>query len=421
MSRVDNSLGKLAQHASASLPQVPTTSLRGDLPTTSGATCPIRWWHADWEEQAQNRRSDRTPLVKTIENLALNPDVVRIAVMPDAHEGSTVPNGTVVATRNLIYPRMVGADIGCGVAAIRFDFAADDARMADWELVLKAMQAAIPTLKHSRPLVAETLADACPPEKLSHTALVQKAKRDGRYQLGTLGRGNHFVELDRDEEGAVWAMVHSGSRAMGQILTDHHLARAQSAHQSGQPFLDLHELAGQDYWNDMQWALAYARENRLILLNRVADILERHFKARVVASSYLDGPHNFARRERHEGEWLLVHRKSANSALCDEPGLIPGSMGTQSRIVRGLGHPESLHSSAHGAGRALSRAKAFEKIALKDLQRSMKGIVFNEGAAAKLRDESPRAYKDLGEVMEAQKGLVRTVAVLKPLCVHKGI
>lgn len=383
--------------------------------------CSIRWWHAEFVHQVQSRHSHVAPLIKTIENLALNPDVVRIAVMPDAHEGSAVPNGTVVATRDLIYTRMVGADIGCGIAAIRFDFEANDVGHAEWARVLGSLLAAIPTLKQRVPLVEEALAEACRPQALSDATLVQKAKRDGRYQLGTLGRGNHFVELERDEQGALWAMVHSGSRAMGQILTDHHLARAQMLHPSGQPFLDLNEPAGQDYFNDMQWAMAYARENRLILLNRVADILERRWKTRVIESSYIDCPHNFARREWHHGQHLLVHRKSANSARQDEPGLIPGSMGTESRIVRGLGHPGALCSSAHGAGRALSRAKAFETIALKDLQRSMKGVAFHEEAAAKLRDESPRAYKDLGKVMEAQIDLVKTVAVLKPLCVHKGI
>jgi len=388
--------------------------------------CSLRWWHPGVAQReialpSLNRHGGLTSLVKTVKNLALNPGIVRIAVMPDAHEGSAVPNGTVVATKDLIYPRMVGADIGCGVAAIRFDLAADEIKKADWVKVLSLLQRAIPTLKSPEPSISESLTEFCRPEELSHQTLVQQAKREGRYQLGTLGRGNHFVELQRDEQGALWAMVHTGSRAMGPFITDHHLARAQSVHRSGQPFLDLSEPAGQDYFNDMQWALAYARENRLILLNRVADILERGWKTRVIDSSYLDCPHNFARREIHGGQSLLVHRKSANSARTDELGLIPGSMGTQSRIVRGLGDPKSLCSSAHGAGRALSRAQAFEKISLSQLQRSMKGIAFNEAAAAKLRDESPRAYKDLGEVMSAQIDLVRTVAVLKPLCVHKGI
>lgn len=340
--------------------------------------------------------------------------------MPDAHESAWVPNGIVVATQGLIYPRLVGSDIGCGVAAISFEAEASQFSKANWTEVLGALQKRIPILKQPSHHVGSNLPETCAPDLLSHPSLIAAAKRDGRYQLGTLGGGNHFVELQKDQDGRLWAMVHSGSRAMGQLVTDFHLARAEKTGMNGLHCLDLSRAEGKAYLQDMNWAVAYAGENRLSMINRVADILEAGWGIHAVEASYLDCPHNFARREWHHGESWMVHRKSANSAFLGEPGLIPGSMGTESRIVKGLGHPESLCSSAHGAGRRLSRNKARKAIGRKDLERSLAGIVFDLNQADSLREEGPRAYKDLGKVMEAQIDLVKTTQVLKPLCVHKG-
>ena len=177
------------------------------------------------------------------------------------------------------------------------------------------------------------------------------------WQMGTLGCGNHFVELQSDDTGVLWLMVHSGSRAMGQSITELHLARAASS-TTGLKYLDTRTEAGRAYLNDMQWAMRYATLNRLAIMARMAEILAAQLGITANEESYLDSPHNFARRETHFGQELIVHRKSAISAQAGEPGLIAGSMGSPSFIVRGLGLEASLCSSSHGAGRALSRTAA---------------------------------------------------------------
>jgi tRNA-splicing ligase RtcB len=334
--------------------------------------------------------------------------------MPDVHEGAEVPNGAVVATRRLIFPALVGADIGCGLAAVRFFAQADDFGRDELRTTLDLLGKSVPTLKQPVPQAKRLRSSIESLGSLSSHSLAAAANRDGRFQLGTLGRGNHFLELARDEAGDLWAVVHTGSRAMGQAITAHHLAAAkmppeQLAH------LDLQTETGQDYFADMNWACRYAAANRMIILNAVADVLEGSHAAAVDESSFLDCPHNFARLEEHAGETLCVHRKSANAAPADSLGLIAGSMAAGSRIVVGLGNPQSLCSSAHGAGRAMSRTEAAERISAREIKGTMRGVVYREQWANQLRDEGPRAYKDLHDVMRAQHDLVRTTRTLLPI------
>ena len=249
---------------------------------------------------------------------------------------------------------------------------------------------------------------------MSDAALLKQSRRDGAYQLGTLGCGNHFIELQKDDTESLWLMVHSGSRAMGQIITGHHLAAASTS-STGLKHLDLRSEAGRAYFNDMEWAVQYATFNRLAMMARVVEILEVSFKIMADEDSYLDSPHNFARRETHFAEELIVHRKSAISARRDEIGLIAGSMGTPSFVVRGLGAEESLLSSSHGAGRVLSRTVARTRITGADMQRQLGRVHYDQQHLVALRDEAPAVYRDIREVMQAQRDLTRQHVRLTPV------
>jgi len=376
----------------------------------------VRRWVCDRVDDALERQISR---------VAGQADVASVAVMPDIHQGRTVPNGIAVATRRLVYPDLIGADIGCGIAAIRFHAAADDLDRTMLESVLDRLRSAVPTLKQTPARVAKHRSTVAALGPLSCDRLGRAAGREGAYQLGTLGRGNHFLELARADDGSPWAVVHSGSRAMGQEITAHHLAvvaaDAGKVTTTGEataiplPCLDLDSAAGRAYFADMHWACRYAAANRAAMLNAVADLLEGIGGVHADPESFVESPHNTATVEEHAGELLIVHRKSANHAAAGRVGIVAGSMATGSRITVGLGNPESLASSAHGAGRVMSRSEAGERIQTRDLEPRMRGIVFRREWAGRFRDEAPQAYRDLREVMQAQRDLVRTVAVLVPI------
>lgn len=349
---------------------------------------------------------------ENVERLARSDDVRQVAIMPDVHLGRWVNNGSVMATTRLLYPQAVGGDIGCGLSALAFHGTAEVLREeASARLVLEALSQQVPALKQhgARQLPASLAA-----RSLSHDTLLKASRRDGAYQLGTLGCGNHFAELQRDDAGRLWFMVHSGSRAMGQIITEFHLARAATS-ATGLKYLDLGEEPGRAYLNDLEWALRYATLNRLAILARLAEILAQLFRISADEGSYLDSPHNFARRENHLGQDLLVHRKSAISAQAGEAGLIAGSMGSPSYVVRGLGVEESLCSSSHGAGRLLSRSEARHRISAAAMRRQLERVHCDVRNLAGLRDEAPAAYRDLREVMRAQHDLTRQQTRLTPI------
>jgi tRNA-splicing ligase RtcB len=357
-------------------------------------------------------------LQRQIARIASQADVVRVVVMPDIHEGVTVPNGCVVATRRFVYPEMIGADIGCGLSALRFKARADDLSVDHLRTVLHLLRDTVPTIKQPATRAGENAPTIESLGDLSTDRLAHEAARDGRYQLGTLGRGNHFLEVARDDNGDVWAVVHTGSRAMGQAVTTYHLIRSGGS-AGDLPFLDLESPDGEAYFRDMAWACRYATANRVAILNALADILEVRHGINVDEASYVDCPHNFGRIETHDGEKLLVHRKSANAAMAGCLGLIAGSMVAGTRVVVGLGNQESLCSSSHGAGRSMSRTEALQRIASRDLEGMMHGIVYHERWTARLRDESPQAYKDFHTVMQAQRSLVRTERTLLPILSDK--
>jgi tRNA-splicing ligase RtcB len=255
---------------------------------------------------------------------------------------------------------------------------------------------------------------------LSHPALAAVAKEDGALQHGTLGGGNHFVELQAEEgTDQLWLMIHSGSRAVGQAVKAHHVARA-SGRSAGMAVLDADSDDGWAYLHDQEWARRYADSNRRLMAECVIEIVRRLLNAQPDESSRIACDHNHVRREEHFGQSVLVHRKGAMPAGEGEVGAIPGSMGTLSFHVRGRGEAQSLRSSAHGAGRSLSRHAAREKFARAQLRAQMEGVWYDPRLEDALREESPRAYKDVRAVMRAQAQLVAVIRTLRPVLVYKG-
>jgi len=353
---------------------------------------------------------------QNVERICRSEDVRHVALMPDLHLGRLANNGTAVATTNLIYPEAIGKDIGCGFSTIAFDGNAERLREAETASeVIAALYRVVPALKQRGAL---DLPESLAARPLSDASLVRKSQRDGAHQQGTLGCGNHFVEVQEDQSGRLWLMVHSGSRAMGQYISDFHLDQA-SASKTGLRFLDLRTPAGRHYFQDMEWAIQYATNNRLAIMAHVAELLEERLGLQTDQSSYLDSPHNFARQEEHFGRIWIVHRKSAASARAGELGLIAGSMGTTSFIVSGRGNPDALHSSAHGAGRLMGRQEARRRIRPRDLQRQLGRVHYDPGQLEALRDEAPAAYRDIRAVMRAQQELTRQVACLTTLLSFK--
>ncbi|MEO7734552.1 MAG: RtcB family protein [Kofleriaceae bacterium] len=353
-----------------------------------------------------------------LRRLADADDVARIAVMPDVHLAEDVCIGTVVATRTVLYPAAVGGDIGCGVAALRFATGAtvlDNARAA--ALVLDDLGRRVPALRH-RARDAPALPAALGP--LSHPRLDAAARSIGRLELGTLGRGNHFLELQADDAGALWVMIHSGSRAMGQAIRDHHL-RDATARGGGLRGLDADSAAGRAYLADLAWALVFADLNRQRIAAAVAAILADRLDVAAEPDSWCSCHHNHVRREVHDGEALWVHRKGAIPAALDEPGLIPGSMGTASYHVAGRGLAAALTSSSHGAGRRFSRAEARRRISARAVVSQLGAVWFDHRIADALRDEAPTAYKSIDAVMRAQTELTRVVRRVRPRLSYKGV
>ena len=349
-----------------------------------------------------------------VERLRKALDIQHVAIMPDVHLAHTVCIGTVVATREVIYPQAVGGDIGCGMATVRFDAEADAMapRRSAWS-VLDALPEAVPIMRHRQLSSAPPLpADLGP---LSTSSLDTIAKRDGRIEFGTLGRGNHFAEFQADEDGALWLMVHTGSRTMGQHVRAHAMQDgAKLCH------LDVASPKGAAYLSDAKWAVRYASANRRLIVKRVAHVARQLLGIRVVWSTYVDCCHNHVRQETHFGEPLWIHRKGANAADIGQAGLIPGSMGTTSYHVTGRGCAEALRSSSHGAGRALSRHEAQRLITTRALARQLESVWFDRKRAGQLCQEAPAAYKDIAKVMRAQKELVRIVRKLEPMLCYKG-
>ncbi len=359
---------------------------------------------------------------KALLRLQSLPDLARMAVMPDVHPSADVCVGCVLGTSELIFPQAIGGDIGCGMTTVRLKgVAASSLTPRDTAAILTQLGKRVDVMR--RPSSRDPQGTEMPdPATLHATHLSRLAQREGASQLGTLGRGNHFVEVQRDDEDTLWIMVHSGSRAMGQAIAGHYVRIAQrEGVRAALAGLKRGTPAGEDYLADQSWGVAYAKANRLNLLDSAAKAVREISGGRADWSTLIDLPHNLARIERFEdaGE-LVVHRKGAAPASLNQPGLIPGSAGTISVHVEGRGDQRSMCSSSHGAGRLLSRSAARQSITSGDVRRQMGQVAFDRQREHSLRDEAPGAYRDLRIVMQAQHDLVKATRTLRPLVSFKA-
>lgn len=356
---------------------------------------------------------------EAIERLRRAPDVEQIAVMPDVHLATDVCVGVVVATLHLIYPQAVGGDIGCGMLAVGFDVEAtaiQDPGIAG--RVLAGLGRAVPARRRNRRDALAPPSDVTS-ATLSHPSLEAIRRNEGLIEFATLGSGNHFIELQTDEESRLWLMVHSGSRGIGPSIRDHHLAQSEDVG-GGLKALDATGDQGAKYLSDAAWARRFADASRRAMAEQVATILEQVVGARACWETVITTDHNHVSLERHGERQLWVHRKGAMPAGLGQAGMLPGSMGSASFHVEGRGHEAALCSSAHGAGRALSRGAASAKVTDREFRRQMQGVWYDYRLSDKLRDEAPAAYKDIKAVLRAQRDLVKVTRVLRPVLNYKG-
>ena len=354
---------------------------------------------------------------EAIERLRRAPDVQKIAVMPDVHLAADVCIGVAVATSRLIYPQAVGGDIGCGMLAVRFDVEAtalQDPRLAGQ--ILAAIGRAVPARRRNRRAAVKPPSELEMP--LSHHSLEAVRNNDGALEFATLGSGNHFLELQGDEDGQLWLMVHSGSRGLGHAIRDHHLGHAEVVG-GGLRALDATSDPGMEYLHDANWARCFADASRKAIAMEVEGVMRAMLNARLCWETALTTDHNHVLLEPHGERDLWVHRKGAMPAAAAQPGVLPGSMGDSSFHVEGRGHEDALCSSAHGAGRALSRTVARAQITERELRRQMNGVWYDYRLSDRLRDEAPAAYKDIKAVLRAQRDLVKVTRLLRPLLNYK--
>ena len=345
-----------------------------------------------------------------------------IALMADAHVGIGSTIGSVIPTEGAIIPAAVGVDIGCGMIAVQTDLRAEDLPDSLDGLVGE-LGRSVPAGVGRGHQAGSARANRWLAQHPAHGEFTSRQEEVSAKQLGSLGSGNHFVEVCLDEEESVWALLHSGSRGIGNQLADKHIKLAKTLVQGLEdPNLAYFTQGTPDftaYVDDMLWAQDYALENREIMMDAVLNQLFRF----VGAGSEVDRincHHNFAARERHEGRDLWITRKGAINAAKGLLGVIPGSMGTKSYIVRGLGSAEAYHSSSHGAGRRMSRTRARKELSVESLIEAMGERAWNSEAPEKLLDEHPDAYKDIDQVMADQRDLTEIVHTLHQVLNYKG-
>jgi tRNA-splicing ligase RtcB len=363
-----------------------------------------------------------------------------VAVMPDVHAGMGATIGSVIASRKAVIPAAVGVDIGCGMMAVKTSLRAEQLP-DDLKPLRLAIETAVP---HGRtdhggkndrgawPDVPAPHAAAWAELEAGYKQLTERHQSAGHSmrvnQLGTLGTGNHFIEVCLDEEGVVWVMLHSGSRGIGNKIGTYFIERAKADMRRwfiNLPDQDLAYLPeGSDHFKDyvtaVEWAQDYARKNRELMMQNTINALRSlgtlpEFEAHLEA---VNCHHNYISREKHYGESCIVTRKGAVRARLGELGIIPGSMGAKSFIVRGKGNPESFDSCSHGAGRAMSRTKAKKQFTVVDHAEATAGVECRKDID--VLDETPGAYKAIDDVMAAQADLVEIVHTLKQVVCVKG-
>lgn len=373
--------------------------------------------------QIRSWASERLPdeVRRSLDRLARSADVRHIAVMPDIHLGHDVCVGTAFATTELLYPDAIGGDIGCGMAAVALEAFRSDMSPEIAHRLHREIRDVVPILR-KRAEAAHAVADLVPSsDELSLPHLRSLAFAEGPHQLGTLGTGNHFLELQYDgHDERLWLMVHSGSRGLGQAIRAAHVEHADRS-RSGLKFLNVEMPAGQAYLQDMGWARRFAAVSRRTMLRAVGAAAQQLFGWGLLGETLFDCDHNHISDEEHFNERMFIHRKGAMAAWPDVPGIVPGSMASPSFHVTGRGVPDALCSSAHGAGRAMSRSEARSRVSRRRLMQELHGVYVDPRSVGGLLEEAPSAYKDIHAVMKAQRKLVRVRRTLLPILTYKGI
>lgn len=381
---------------------------------------PVKIWTDDVEESAMQQ----------IENLCTLPFLFHhLAIMPDVHAGMGMPIGGVLACVDAVIPNAVGVDIGCGMCAVKTNWRVEDIS-ADVlrKQIMRGIRERIPLgMDHHKERQDESyLPQGHDIDKLT---VVKAQYISAQRQVGTLGGGNHFIELQRDEQGMLWIMIHSGSRNLGKQVGDHYNKLAvmlnERWHSVVKPelrlaFLPLRTQEFNDYWAEMQYCVEFALCNRRLMMERIQEVIADALPG-IEFEPMINIAHNYAAWEHHYGKNVIVHRKGATLAREGIIGIIPGSQGTASYIVEGLGNPDSFNSCSHGAGRLMSRTAAVKTLSLEDEVKKLddQGIVHAIRSQRDL-EEAAGAYKDIEQVINNELDLVKILTRLLPIAVIKG-
>jgi tRNA-splicing ligase RtcB len=379
---------------------------------------PVKMWLDDAE----------TGALEQARNLANLPFAFRhIALMPDCHSGYGMPIGGVLATKGVVVPNAVGVDIGCGMCAVKTSLEAIP--VAKLKELMSEIRSLVP-LGFDHHAKAQDPALMPPTDKVPENGIVKREYASALKQIGTLGGGNHFLEIQKGSDGHIWIMIHSGSRNIGLKVAEHYNKVARKLNERWCSSVDLkHDLAflpvetteAKEYLSEMQYCVDFALANRKLMMENIREVFIRTFGSLFEELEFINIAHNYAQWEHHFDHNVLIHRKGATSARLGETGIIPGSQGTSSYIVQGKGNPESFQSCSHGAGRIMGRKQAMRELSLKEEIKRLdqQGIVHSIRAVKDL-DEAPGAYKNIDIVMENQQDLVDVLVKLEPLAVIKG-
>jgi tRNA-splicing ligase RtcB len=376
---------------------------------------PIKLWLENIEEGA----------LKQAKNLANLPFTFKhIPLMPDCHQGYGMPIGSILATEGVVVPNAVGVDIGCGMCAMPTTLKHLNTKQL--KKILGIARKSIPVgFKWHKTLQNKSLM----PEIKTELPIITQEYTNATHQLGTLGGGNHFIEVQKGSDGFIWIMIHSGSRNLGYNVAKHYNNLAKQLNKKyfssvtkdkDLAFLPIETPEAKLYINEMLFCVDFAFANRKLMMERVFEAIQE-VSGECGRGEIINKSHNFAAWEKHFNKNVLVHRKGATRAFENELGMIPGSQGTKSFIVKGLGNQESFKSCSHGAGRKMGRKQAQRELSLEQEIANMEkqGIVHGIRHSKDL-DEAPGAYKDIHEVMENQKDLAQIIVELMPLAVLKG-
>lgn len=384
---------------------------------------PIKMWLNEIEDGALEQAKNLANLPFTFKH---------VAVMPDSHQGYGMPIGGVLATKGVIIPNAVGVDIGCGMCAVKTSLT--DIDKDTLKKIMGEIREVVPVgFNHQKEAQNERLMPALSVSgerpNFNIDGVCHKEYNKALYSLGTLGGGNHFIEIQKGSDGHIWIMIHSGSRNLGKTVADHYNKLAVELNEKWHTsipkkwelaFLPIDSDEGKAYIMEMNYCVEFALANRKLMMDRITDIF-LHLMGTLELEPMINIAHNYARMENHFGSNVMVHRKGATLATQDTIGIIPGSQGTKSYIVKGKGNADSFNSCSHGAGRLLSRTKAQDELSLEDEIKRLDDIGVIHGMRNKSDlDEAASAYKPIDEVMANQSDLVEILVELTPLAVIKA-